>query len=151
MSSKYYDTVKVSELNLETLRGLVVGLTDNEIFWNLPTGSTAMELNRITGKVSQKVSKELTDYEVNCVLNGLKTGRLVVYKSVVTEKPAQIEDVVPSGVRVQARRLLDEHDVEAFGESLIGQPISVLKACLTLERNGLKRDKFVKVITGALS
>lgn len=151
MGATVRSTVNPADKNLENIRGTIVGLASNEIYWKPESGEDNLELNRMKGIVSTKVPNEISDFAAMCVIRGVRSGRLIILESEVKADPVQpVTTSVQSDEIVTARRLLDEKDTDVFEELLERQPLRVVEACKTLEKSEGGRDKFLDIISNRL-
>lgn len=131
------------------LGGITITLGPKEVFWRTDTGS--IELNAFTGELSMKVDgKKLTDMEMGYVLNGIRTGRIIVVNKPVKGKPIdtkwQLSEYAPG-----ARKLLD-YDDKQFTEAVSGNySLRLLQTALEIEREGKNRSGRIKALSMKLT
>lgn len=143
--------VDISAVNLNNIRGSIVGLNLKEVFWRPENGSSEVELNRMSGAISLEVPKGVTDYDATCIINGLRSGRLIMLEKAITTEPMKnINASIASDALISARRLLDEQDVSIFEKNLERQPVTVIEACLELEKSESNRPNFTDIIRNRL-
>jgi len=62
-------------VTVDNLVGREIELASDEIFWKLDSGT--IDLNRMLGVLSAKVTKSLTRFDRFNILSGLRMGRIV--------------------------------------------------------------------------
>ena len=141
--------MKPEEVTPEVVKkGLIVALHPREVFWKLD--SNKVELNAFTGVISSKVDgKELSPVDVMGIVNGVRTGRLIVIEKLVVGTPVNtkwsLSEFAPG-----ARKLLDYSDVE-FKEAVSGNySRKLLQAAVELEKEGKNRGDRIKILSNKL-
>jgi len=129
--------------------GLVLRLGPGEVFWKIDSGK--VELNAFTGKLSTKVDgSKLTDREVRFVLNGIRTGRVIVVDKLVTGKPVDTKWLT-SEYAPAARRLLDYKDHQFMEAARRTFSRKTLEVALELEKEGQARPNRINLLTSQLA
>lgn len=143
-------TMDVMSINMENIRGKIVGLSPREVMWK-PEFGDGISFNRMTGSISARVGNDISEYEAKCVINGLRAGRLIVLEEEIKGEPMKpINASIMSDELVIARRLLDEQEPLEFEKSIERQPMRIAEACLELEKLEGNRPKFVDIIKNRL-
>jgi len=125
--------------------GCIVRLGPGEVFWKLDSGK--VELNAFQGKITAKVEgRKLTETEVMFVLNGIRTGRVMVVDKEDKGTPVNTKWLT-SEYAPRARRLLDHKDPE-FPEAVKRTySFNVLETALEIEKEEKNRKDRVSLLT----
>ena len=136
-------------ITMERLKkGLNIALHPREVFWKLDSGK--IHLNAFSGETSAKVeAKGMSDTDLMFILNGIRTGRIMVVDKVTKGTPVNTKWVL-SEYAPGARKLLDYNDRE-FAEAVNGNySRKLLQTALELEKEGHNRGDRIKVLNAKL-
>ena len=146
MGNKDISSKDPMEINMDNLKGQIVGLSPREVFWKPMSGNTTLELSRISGRISCKVGS-VSEFDGIAIIKGLRSGRLLLMDKVIKSEPSDpVNSHVMDTTHIEALRLLDITDKDLFTETMEVQSSKILEACLEMEKRGSNRDKYISII-----
>lgn len=129
--------------------GAIIRLGPGEVFWELD--SKKVELNAFTGKIATKIKRHsLSEDEIYNVLNGIRTGRIIVVDKMEQGKPVSTLWLT-SEYAPRARRLLDHTDTQ-FPEAVKNlYSLRVLETALEIEKEDKNRNDRIILLTAKIA
>ena len=94
---------------------------------------------QVPGKLSEKDREQ--------IVNGLQVARIIQYETVVHETPIACEAPRYLGDKAVLYRVLDERNIQKFGESMKRQTgVAFLNSLFDLEKSDRNRDQYKTII-----
>lgn len=139
-------SIPADEVTPDTIKsGLIVRLGLGEVFWKLDSGK--VELNAFTGQLTARVAGEkLTELEVQFVLNGIRTGRIIVVDKHEKVEPVNTKWLL-SEYAPRARRLLDYPDEQFTEVANRTYSMNVLQTALEIEKENKNREGRIRILS----
>ena len=144
-------TVDPNALNMENIKGLIVGLSPREVIWAPSSGNLDLQLSRLSGRISLRVTGSVSNFDMMAVIKGVQSGRLVVLEKEIKAEPATPMNTIPTADVIAARTLLDNQDVVEFENLIEKQPSRIVQHCLDLEKREGNRKEYLDIIRKVLS